>query len=102
MEIKTDTQLFQDALKGSTINTLINGAIQYFVLWGTTPLPLPRDSIANEEHTVLGAGVLAFPFWLPATSPAPASAPNNVYYGARPLVQSKSAGAVANLQEVIN
>lgn len=57
MESAKNTQLIKDAVKGGVINMIINGGIQYFMLRGTTPLPLSLDSIANEEHTVLGSSV---------------------------------------------
>jgi len=50
-----------DILKGAAIsgviNAVINGAIQFFLLRGDTPMPLTVDSIGTETHTVLGASV---------------------------------------------
>jgi hypothetical protein len=45
------------AVNGS-INAVINGAIQLFLLQGHGPIALSADSIGTEEHTVLGSAVL--------------------------------------------
>ena len=55
------TMTRSDIQKGAAINGLINavinGAIQYFILRGSVPIPLSVDSIGTETHTVLGSSV---------------------------------------------
>ncbi|MRH22090.1 hypothetical protein [Rhodovulum strictum] len=45
------------ALISGVINAVINGAIQFFILRGTSPIPVSVDSIGTETHTVLGSSV---------------------------------------------
>ena len=53
----TDSHILKGALLSGVINAVINGAIQYFILRGSGPIPLSVDSIATETHTVLGSSV---------------------------------------------
>jgi hypothetical protein len=53
----TQSDIFKGALLSGVINAVINGAIQFFLLRGDTPMPLTVDSIGTETHTVLGASV---------------------------------------------
>jgi|SRR5699024_769893 len=50
-------KLLKGAITTGIINAIINGAIQYFLLKGTTPIPISVDSITNNVHTVLGTAV---------------------------------------------
>lgn len=57
----TATPEHSDILKGAVIsgaiNAVINGAIQFFLLRGSMPMPITVDSIGTETHTVLGSSV---------------------------------------------
>jgi len=53
----TQTDILRGALLSGVINAVINGAIQFFLLRGSGPMPLTVDSIGTETHTVLGASV---------------------------------------------
>src|SRR5699024_6225521 len=50
-------KLLKGAITTGIINAIINGAIQYFLLKGTTPIPISVDSVTNNVHTVLGTAV---------------------------------------------
>jgi hypothetical protein len=50
-------QILKGAALSGAINAVINGAIQFFLLRGSAPIPISVDSIATETHTVLGASV---------------------------------------------
>ena len=53
----TQSEILKGAALGGVINAVINGAIQFFLLRGSGPMPLTVDSIGTETHTVLGASV---------------------------------------------
>ncbi|MDD9718623.1 hypothetical protein PVW48_17810 [Dinoroseobacter sp. PD6] len=53
----TKHQILQGAVISGVINAVINGAIQYFLLRKSMPMPLTVDSIGTETHTVLGSSV---------------------------------------------
>lgn len=53
----TKTDILKGAVLGGVINAVINGAIQYFLMRGSTSIPLTVDSIGTETHTVLGSSV---------------------------------------------
>jgi len=53
----TQSDILKGAALSGVINAVINGAIQFFLLRGDTPMPLTVDSIGTETHTVLGASV---------------------------------------------
>lgn len=50
-------EIRKGAIINGVINGFINGGIQYFFLKGTAPIAISVDSITNNVHTVLGAGV---------------------------------------------
>ncbi len=50
-------EIKKGAVINGVINGFINGGIQYFFLKGTAPIAISVDSITNNVHTVLGAGV---------------------------------------------
>jgi hypothetical protein len=60
-ETSQQTMTQNDILKGAAIsgviNAVINGAIQFFLMRGSGPIPLSVDSIGTETHTVLGSSV---------------------------------------------
>jgi hypothetical protein len=53
----TRSDIQKGAAINGLINAVINGAIQYFILRGSAPIPLSVDSIGTETHTVLGSSV---------------------------------------------
>jgi hypothetical protein len=53
----TRSDIQKGAAINGLINAVINGAIQYFILRGSVPIPLSVDSIGTETHTVLGSSV---------------------------------------------
>ncbi|HBG96603.1 MAG TPA: hypothetical protein DDY14_15065 [Chromatiaceae bacterium] len=53
----TQAQILKGAAISGAINAVINGAIQFFLLRGSGPMPLTVDSIGTETHTVLGSSV---------------------------------------------
>jgi len=53
----TRSDIQKGAAISGVINAVINGAIQYFILRGSAPIPLSVDSIGTETHTVLGSSV---------------------------------------------
>ena len=53
----TRSDIQKGAAISGVINAVINGAIQYFILRGSVPIPLSVDSIGTETHTVLGSSV---------------------------------------------
>jgi hypothetical protein len=53
----TQPEILKGAVIGGVINAVINGAIQFFLLRGSGPMPLTVDSIGTETHTVLGSSV---------------------------------------------
>jgi hypothetical protein len=52
-----DSAIAKWALMSGIINTVINGAIQWYLLAGHAPLPMTVDSVTNQEHSVLGSAV---------------------------------------------
>jgi len=52
-----DKDIAKGAAVSGVINAIINGAIQWWLLAGHSPLPLTVDGITNDEHTVFGAAV---------------------------------------------
>lgn len=50
-------EILKGAVIGGAINAVVNGAIQFFLLRGSGPMPLTVDSIGTETHTVLGTSV---------------------------------------------
>jgi hypothetical protein len=53
----TRSDIQKGAAISGVINAVINGAIQFFILRGSEPIPLSVDSIGTETHTVLGSSV---------------------------------------------
>jgi hypothetical protein len=53
----TQAEIVKGAAFSGVINAVINGAIQFFLLRGSEPMPLTVDSIGTEMHTVLGSSV---------------------------------------------
>jgi hypothetical protein len=53
----TRSDIQKGAVVSGLINAAINGAIQYFLLRGSVPIPISVDSIGTETHTVLGSSV---------------------------------------------
>jgi hypothetical protein len=53
----TRSDIRKGAVVSGLINAAINGAIQYFLLRGSVPIPISVDSIGTETHTVLGSSV---------------------------------------------
>lgn len=53
----TSPEILKGAVISGAINAVINGAIQFFLLRGSGPMPLTVDSIGTETHTVLGSSV---------------------------------------------
>ena len=51
------SHILKGAAISGVINAVINGAIQFFILRGSEPIPLSVDSIGTDTHTVLGASV---------------------------------------------
>ncbi len=56
-DLAGEPQVLKGALVSGAINAVINGAIQWYLLAGHSPLPLTVDGITNDEHTVFGAAV---------------------------------------------
>jgi len=52
-----DKDIAKGAAVSGVINAIINGAIQWWLLAGHSPIPLTVDGITNDEHTVFGAAV---------------------------------------------
>jgi hypothetical protein len=76
MNIMLDKDLAKGAAVSGVINAVINGAIQWWLLAGHSPLPLTVDGITNDEHTVFGAAVpLAVSLAMILTAVAYTSAP---------------------------
>jgi len=50
-------KILEGAIVSGLINAVINGAIQFFLLRGSSSIPLTVNEIVNDRHTVLGAAV---------------------------------------------
>ena len=57
MPALSDSKILSGAAISGVINGLINGVIQWYLLRGSTSIPLSVDAIANDELTVLGTVV---------------------------------------------
>ena len=53
----TQEEIFKGAVISGVINAVINGAIQFFLLRGSGPIPLSVDTIGTDTHTVFGSSV---------------------------------------------
>ncbi len=53
----SDATILRGAVIGGIVNGLINGAIQAWLLWDRTSIPLTVNGIINDEQTVFGEAV---------------------------------------------
>lgn len=55
--IPSNLKILKGSAVSGTINAVVNGTIQLFLLPGTAMIPVTVNGISNEQHTLLGAAV---------------------------------------------
>lgn len=55
--VPQNAAILRGAVIGGVINGLINAAIQAWLLWDRSSIPLTVNGIINDEHTVFGEAV---------------------------------------------